>query len=735
MKDKRQPKSLIPVGSSSAPSAKSTTVGFDDDLLKIKMQLTGESLDLQTVSIVGMGGIGKTTLAQKIYDDAYIIYHFDIRAWMTVSQDCHVREILLGLLDCTKTLTNEKPGENIEQLEELLYKNLKGRRYLIVMDDVWDTKIWDGVRRLFPNDKNGSRIMLTTRLDNVAVYANSCSPFHHMHFLNEDDSWKLFCEKVFGEECCPPELEEIGRKIVENCMGLPLAVVVLGGLLSKANRTHDFWTDVAENLSSVITSNEEQYSKIFSLSYNNLPHHLQRCFIYIGVFPKGFNIRVSLLVKLWVADGLVKPMRSKSLEDVAEEYLLDLIERSLILVYELSSKGKIKTCKIHDLLRDSCVSEAQKWTSSRVSGKSLDGIREGTSVHRVTIHPHIENIRRARKLSTSLATSILDFDGYHDKSAEVFNFRLLREMQMFGAYSINLPNEKGRLVKLLYICTWSDKWPLQSIYKFENLQTLLLRNSFMFLSLDPLHLPPEIWKMSKLRHVQLDAAVNLPDPPSAEIDGQNSTIVLESLQTLSLIQNFRCTDEVLKRIPNLKKLGIYYPEEPLDWGYYCLNNLVYLHKLEALKCFFHWPSPSFLKNLNFPASLKKLTFIKGSIPWNDMTIVGSLPNLEVLKLKTYAFSGREWEPNEGEFLQLKFLLLDCIYLEHWRADSIHFPSLQRLVLKGCYDLKEIPCGIGEIPTLQSIELRRCRDSVATSAKEIQMEQLELGNDGLQVQIM
>ncbi|KAL2492630.1 putative late blight resistance proteinR1A-10 [Abeliophyllum distichum] len=250
----------------------------------------------------------------------------------------------------------------------------------------------------------------------------------------------------------------------------------------------------------------------------------------------------------------------------------------------------------------------------------------------------------------------------------------------------------------------------------------------------PLNLPPEIWKMTQLRHVQLEAAVNLPDPPSAEIGGENSVIALENLQTLSLIKNFRCIDEVLKRISNLKKLGICYGKEPTDWSYYYLNNLVDLDKLEALKCFFCWKSPPFLKNVKFPELLKKLTFVHGNIPWEDMTIVGSLPNLQVLKLRSHALLGPEWEPNEGEFLQLKFLLLENVDLKYWRADSIHFPKLERLLIQLCIHLEEIPSGIGEITTLESIEVYYCRDSLVSSAKQIQETQKSFGYDDFQVRI-
>lgn len=130
---------------------------------------------------------------------------------------------------------------SIDQLLENIYKELKLKRYLIVLDDIWSIEAWDLVRRLFPDDENGSRIMITTRLLEVADYARNDCLTHHIPFLNLEDSWKLLCNKVFVKEDCPPQLEEIGKKIVEQCRGLPLSVVVIAGVLSNINRTCDDW--------------------------------------------------------------------------------------------------------------------------------------------------------------------------------------------------------------------------------------------------------------------------------------------------------------------------------------------------------------------------------------------------------------------------------------------------------------------------------------------------------------
>ncbi|CAA3010728.1 late blight resistance homolog R1A-10 [Olea europaea subsp. europaea] len=507
-----------------------------------------------------------------------------------------------------KKETHGRHEENTEGLKELLYKCLKGRKYLIVMDDVWDDEILDELRRSFPNDENRSRIMLTTRLEQVGLHCPR-SYLHRMHFLNEDESCSLFCEKVFGENSFPPELEIVGKKICRNCRGIPLSIVVIAGLLSKATKTHHEWEKIAENMSSVITSNDEQCSKILDLSYNNLPHHLKGCYLYMGIFPEDSDIPVSLLFKLWIAERFVKFMGSKTIEDAAEEYLLDLVQRSLVMVSEESSRGKIKACKLHDLLRNLCTNEARRGNFFHVSshGTPLD----------------------VRCLRRTIIQGKSDGSGHR-----------------------------------------------------------------------------------------------------ARVKGEIPVIVLENLQTLSVLEN-------LKRIPNLKKLGVSYsspPEAPLDWGYYRLHNLARLHKLELLKIEFSMPSPSFLRNITFPTSLRKLTLEGCCLPWEDMTIIGSLSNLQVLKLKPDAFKGPEWEPIEGEFDQLKYLLLDGLDLKHWRAENIHFPKLRQLVIRWCSSLEMIPFGIGEIPTLDSIELLHCSPIVVTSAKEIKEEQLNMGNDFIRLRV-
>ncbi|KAL0451270.1 UNVERIFIED_CONTAM: protein NEDD1 [Sesamum latifolium] len=222
--------------------------GFVDEMLQIKDRLTGEpSYKLDVVSVVGMGGSGKTTLARSIYNDAFIVYHFYTRAWVTISQEYHVCEILLDLLMSMKKLT----GKKCEELAEYLYKSLKVAGILLF----WPTcgyRVWNEIKLLFPDDGNGSRIILTSRISDVALYASSNSPPYNVRFLHNNESWDLLKEKVFQAENCPTELEGLGIKIALSCRGLPLAIPLVGGLLSKVQRAQNHWRNVAENVQSII---------------------------------------------------------------------------------------------------------------------------------------------------------------------------------------------------------------------------------------------------------------------------------------------------------------------------------------------------------------------------------------------------------------------------------------------------------------------------------------------------
>ncbi|KAL2543869.1 putative disease resistance RPP8-like protein 4 [Forsythia ovata] len=733
------PSNSLPAASSKSRSTnKSATVGLDHDLMEIKKLLTKPHSELEVVSIFGMGGLGKTTLAKLTYNDSLIANHFDVRAWIVGSQE--YREVLNGLLNSLGGTNHESGEESIEKLAENVSKILKDKRYLIVMDDVWVIEQLTRVKSLFPDNNNGSRIILTTRIFEVAKRASHLCPPHHMAFLDVEASWNLLHEMVFGEERCPPELQEIGHMIMRMCEGLPFLLVLIGGLLYKSERTLHYWKHVERNIHSVVVGMDYHMDFLVYISfiYNQLPHHLRACFLYMGVLPEDYEICRSKLTKLWVANRFIKPDRSKSLEEVAEEYLKDLVDRNLILVREWSYSGEIKTCSIHDILRDFCLmkSKEEKFNSDV---EYLPGVHD--NLRQVSILTDLKNQIPRFALGNNRDLRVRSVTFFFCNSPNdihfITNFRLLRVLDALTIRLEEFPVEIVELVTLRYIALsyWMKHTFPASIAKLCNLETLIINPGKFRSIFNTSFLPPEIWKMSRLRHL-LFVGSYLPYPTHALKGG--TFVSLENLQTLSNMINFRWTKEVLEMMPNLKKLVISYEHDGrTEWSSYCFDNFVHLHQLEVLKCFFF--AKCYIKyqdplpvNFAFPQKLKRLTLSGCRISWKNMTVVGSLSNLEVLKLKFHAFEGPVWELNDGEFRRLKLLLIHMTDLEHWKVDKTHLPSLQRLSLRYCYKLVEIPSGIGKIPTLEEIELCECKTSVVTSAWVIQEEHESLGSNGFKV---
>lgn len=718
-------------------------VGLNNDLQIVKDQLTQSPLRLETIPIVGMGGVGKTTLARRLYEDPSIVLHFHVRLWVTVSQDFQIRILLQDLCQ----LGNDNEMNNAD-LAEHLYKSLKGRRYLIVLDDIWCTEAWDAVKSIFPDDNNGSRIILTSRLKEVAVHANREKP-HHIKLLDPVDSWKLLHQKLFVDERCPQELEEVGKEIAAKCQGLPLAIVVVAGYLLKIDRTRDCWDNFADSVASYVTGDPQQCLDIIALSYNQLPPPLKACFLYFGAFPEDREIPVSRLIYLWVAEGFLKQVTGKSLEEIAEECLMDLIDRNLILVRRVSY-GRIKTCIIHDILRDLCLREAEKENFMHVVNHNSHVFHEGkTNAQRLSFHMDCS----FPILSTTHIDSVLCFSRFSMYSCFRHSaFKLLKVLDIIRSALNCFPVEILQLGNLRFLALSVTELP-STISHLWNLQTLVL-NIYSGCTT----LPWKLWTMQQLRHLHFNFCSFLPNPAGAEINGQGD-LVLRNLQTLSKLSFSSCTMQVIASLPNLKKLGLYetaeahvteklwldrvfpsgnlfssvYPIQSNCWSY--ISNVAQLHQLEILKLNFinlfaeerRWvPCVD-----EFPPNLKKLTLSSSYLPWKDMNVLSMLPNLEVLKLKNNAFVGSDWEQYEEGFSRLKYLLIDKTDLVHWRATSTQFPSLKHLRLFRCRCLREVPLDFAEIPYLQIIDVYGSYDAVR-SVMQIKQEQESVGNDDLLV---
>ncbi|KAK4436696.1 putative late blight resistance proteinR1A-4 [Sesamum alatum] len=690
-----------------APNANDTVTGLDSHLLQLKERLVGDEPNLQMVSIVGMGGIGKTTLARTIFDDPLIVQNFEIRAWVTISQEYDMRETLLALLHVTEILFGKRKQEdsanNVAKLVDIMSKH---------------------------SDEQGKG----KQEDSASKFVKFVEAMSKHSDEQLGEQLRKICME--GGEACPLELVEIGKQIAQSCKGLPLALVVIGGLLAKSQRTIEQWKDVAENLASIINlGNHEQCLKILALSYRHLPIHLKPCFLYMATFPEDCEIRISRLIKLWIAEGFVNPVVPNSLEDIAMEYLKELIDRNLLIVRQQGTLGKMKSCIIHDLLRDLCLREAQKENFLCI-----------TKVYDVDFPPNIQNTRRLgihrstkqfrynpRVLNTLRSASstrsvVCESEWISPWLAPCL--KLLRVLNVHDKYS---PEEIMQLINSRFLYFAGD-WDLNSrltssVSLLWNLQSLIVHGSCSTI------LPSEIWEMTQLRHLKFENIV-LPDPPrhSHLVDSQDSYI-LENLCTLTTVENFKLTEEVVKRIPNIKKIKIAYRNDfkGSKLSSYCLENLARLSKLESLALDIKWSKENCVGNFALPHSLKKLSLRGCYLPWEDMRIVGSLPKLEILRLNKKAFVGEVWNPSEGEFGRLKFLQISSTNLEYWGAENTHFPSLEHLVLSSV-GLEELPLGLAEIHTLRFIHLNYCSKSAVDSVEKIREERESLGYEDVQIEI-
>ncbi|XP_049380858.1 putative disease resistance protein RGA1 [Solanum stenotomum] len=456
--------------------------------------------NLTVVPIVGMGGAGKTTLAKVVYNDEKVKNHFGLKAWCCVSEAYDAFRITKGLLQGLGSFDSKDDG-NLNQLQVKLKESLKGKKFLVVLDDVWndDYNEWDNLRNVFVQGDMGSKIIVTTRKESVAqmMCADRCAIT--IGTLSSEDSWALF-KRHSLENRDHPELEEVGKEIADKCKGLPLALKALAGTLRGKSEVED-WRNILRSKIWEQPSCLKGILPALMLSYNDLPPDLKQCFAFCAIYPKDYQFRKDQVIHLWIANGLVQQFHS------GNQYFVELRSRSLFEKVP-ESEWKPEEFLMHDLVNELAQTVSSKLCIRLEENEGSDDMLEQSrhmsySMGEEGDFEKLKRLSKSEQLRTLIPSNISSSFRLSKRVSHNILPRLtsLRALSLSHYQIVELPNDLFIKLKLLRFLDLSEthikKLP-DSICVLYHLETLLL-SSCQFLE----ELPLQMEKLINLRHFDI----------------------------------------------------------------------------------------------------------------------------------------------------------------------------------------------------------------------------------------
>ncbi|ONI20562.1 hypothetical protein PRUPE_2G022500 [Prunus persica] len=473
--------------SSSQPDG--PVIGRDEDKRRVVEFVSKQergAVNFDVVAIVGMAGVGKTTLAAQVFNEIVATDQFKPTAWVCVSDDFNLERVTKQILE--SVTSRHYPTEDFNQVQQYLHTELAGKKFLIVLDDVWGTcsyGLWMKLQSPFRDGAAGSKIIVTTRDAEVSKMMGAGTLVHNLELMKNDVCFEVFEQHAFRNvnRDIPPNFELLKEKIVSRCRGLPLAARTLGGLLLRKEMNE--WKEILNNKLWSL-SNEHDILPVLRLSYHYLPSHLKRCFAYCSILPNDYEFSEHQLILLWMAEGLIQPQpeHNKQMEDLGTDYFQELLSRSL---FQKSSKNNSKYV-MHDLIvglaqwaaGDICVRLEDKQNSDHVQLGCFTKARHASYISgKYDVVKRFEAFSEMKHLRTFLPLSVDHPSNYLSRKV---TFDLLPKLQYLRVLSFNgyqvteLPNSIGKLKHLRYLDlshTEIECLP-ESTTTLYNLQTLIL---------------------------------------------------------------------------------------------------------------------------------------------------------------------------------------------------------------------------------------------------------------------